>query len=226
MAIKKQRSDGKGSLKLLQRLINEKDNQDLINKKLIESLTRLKGRNIEWKSPLKKDDYAEYTDDDFIEILELDPKEINLKDFWPSRGANWDGLATTGKKEIILVEAKANIPELVSSPSGAGKVSIEQISKSLKTTKAYLNKTNDVDWTGKFYQYTNRVAHLYFLRELKGKKAFLVNIYFVGDKSVNGPDSVDEWKGAIEVMNLYLGLNSHKLKKYMTDVFINVADIK
>lgn len=76
-----------------------------------------------------------------------------------------------------------------------------------------------------FYQYTNRIAHLYFLREICNQKTFLVNIYFVGDKSVNGPDTVEEWRGAIQSMNLYQGLNSHKLKKYMADVFVNVGEL-
>lgn len=224
MARKPQKADGHGSLKQLQVLINR--NQELINQQIKSSLQRLSGSKIQWLSPLADDDYSEYTDDDFIERIDLDPSEINLKEFWPARGANWDALAKTEKNEIILIEAKANIPELVSPASGAGNASMEQISKSLEETKQYLNKTNEVDWAGKFYQYTNRIAHLYFLRVKKKKKAFLVNIYFVGDDSVNGPKTVNEWKGGIEVMNHYLGLNSHKLKKYMADVFIEVSNLK
>lgn len=96
------------------------------------------------------------------------------------------------------------------------------IAKSLNEAKDYLNKKHEVDWTGKFYQYTNRVAHLYFLREKREKEVFLVNIYFIGDTSVDGPTTKKEWKGAIEVMKRFLGLNSHKLQKYMADIFIDV----
>lgn len=223
MAIKPQKSDGKGSLKLLQLLVNK--NSNLINEKIKEELPGLSKSTLDWISPLEKDGYAEYTDNDFIEQIGLNPKEVNLKNFWPRGGANWDALATTDRSEIILVEAKANIPELVSSPSGAGVKSMKQIKESLKNTKSFLNKTNEIDWTGKFYQYTNRVAHLYFLREHCNQKAYLVNIYFIGDDSVNGPETKEEWLGAIEVMNLYLGLNSHKLKKYMADIFVDVNEI-
>lgn len=224
MARKPQKSDGHGSLKQLQILVNQYP--DLINRQLKNQLGLSSSSEIQWLSPLKEDNYAEYTDDDFIDKLGLDPEEIKLEDFWPKRGANWDALATTSKGEIILVEAKANIPEMVSPPAGAGDTSMKKIQKALNETKDYLNKTNEIDWAGKFYQYTNRIAHLYFLRVLKKKKAFLVNIYFVGDESVDGPKTVEEWKGGIQVMNHYLGLSSHKLKKYMADVFIDVNLIK
>ena len=224
MARKKQTSDSHGSLKQLQLLINK--NAELINNRIQESFKNLSDENIIWKSPLAEDDYAEYTDDDFIERIGLDPEEINLQEFWPKRGANWDALATTDRNKIILIEAKANIPELVSPATGAGKTSMKLIEKSLNETKNYLNKKNEVDWSGKFYQYTNRIAHLYFLREKRNKDAYLVNIYFIGDDSVDGPTTKEEWKGAIEVMNRYLGLSSHKLKEFMVDIFIEVGNLK
>lgn len=223
MARKPQKSNGKGSLKQLQLLVN--NYSSLVDVKIKEEIPRLSDSKIKWKSPLRDDGHAEYTDDDFIEQIGLTPANINLEKFWPKRGANWDGLATTDKGEIILVEAKANIAELVSSPSGAGEKSMKLINKSLQETKVYLNKTNEIDWTGKFYQYTNRVAHLYFLREKCKQKAYLVNIYFIGDETVNGPSTKEKWEGAIEVMNRYLGLNSHLLKKYMADVFVDVNEL-
>jgi hypothetical protein len=224
MARKPQKSNGHGSLKQLQVLINQYP--DKINDQIKNQINLSADSKIDWLSPLAKDEYAEYTDDNFIKRVGLDPNEVNLKDFWPRRGANWDALATTNNGEIILVEAKANIPEMVSSPSGAGEASMEKIEASLHKTKEYLNINNDIDWTGKFYQCTNRIAHLYFLRVLKKKKAFLVNIYFVGDESVDGPKTTDEWKGAIKVMNHYLGLSSHKLKKYMADIFVDVNNLQ
>lgn len=90
----------------------------------------------------------------------------------------------------------------------------------------YLNIKNDVDWSGTFYQYINRLAHLYFLRVINNIDAFLVNIYFMNDKTVNGPKSKDEWLAAIKVMKLYLGLSHHKLSKYMIDLFIDVDNLK
>lgn len=226
MSRKPQNPNGKGSLKWMQKVVNEKP--ELLNDMILQNLAkRLKGKSICWKSPRQDDEYAEYIDDDFIARVNLNPEEIMLSDFWPKRGANWDGLAVTDKGDIILVEAKANIPEMVSSPTGAGVKSLERIQDSMNKTKEFLNKDSSiVDWTGKFYQYTNRIAHLYFLREVKKKNVFLVNIYFVGDDEVNGPTTVAEWKGAIQVMQSYLELSSHKLKKYMADIFIDVQDLK
>jgi len=125
MARKVQRPDGKGSLKQLQNLVN--NNQKLIDNRIKGHLNLLSKSKIEWLSPLVEDDCAEYTDDDFIKRIGLEPDEINLERFWPRRGANWDALAKTDNDEIILVEAKANIPEMVSSPSGAGEKSMKLI---------------------------------------------------------------------------------------------------
>lgn len=223
MARKEQVSDGHGSLKQLQILVNEKP--EMFNQQLRKSLPELADDKIIWQSPLVDDNYAEYTDDDFIQKVGLDQEEINLKEFWPRRGANWDGLATTHSGKIILVEAKANILELVSGSSGAGEKSMKLIRKSLEETKNYLNITNNIDWTGKFYQYTNRIAHLYFLKVKKKKDVYLVNIYFIGDESVDGPKTKNEWEGAIKVMKYYLGLSNHNLQKYMADIFIDVNDL-
>ncbi|MEQ8578544.1 MAG: hypothetical protein RIC57_06135 [Balneola sp.] len=221
MARNPQKSNSHGSLKQMQILVNEKP--EIINEMICAKFKAFNNENIEWISPIKCDDYSEYTDDDFIRKLRLDPAEINLKEFWPSRGANWDGLAKTETGKLILVEAKANIPEMVSPSTKAKSSSLLQIQSSLKLTKEYLGKGKGIDWSKTFYQYTNRVAHLYYLRVVRNKPAYLVNIYFIGDESVNGPKTQEEWEGALKVMQLYLGLHSHKLKKYMADIFVDVS---
>ena len=48
--------------------------------------------------------------------------------------------------------------------------------------------TSTTDWTKCFYQYANRLAHLYFLKELNGIDAALVFVYFTGDTTINGRD--------------------------------------
>jgi hypothetical protein len=219
----KQNPHGHGSLKDIQILINK--NQDIIDREIKKSLKGLSGREIIWTSPIESDDFAEYRDNGFIENVELDPKEIKLNEFWPTRGPQWDALARTKNGDIILVEAKANIPEIVSPATGASESSKELIDRSLLETKEYLNIKNDIDWSGKFYQYTNRIAHLYFLREKCNKSAYLINVYFIGDKSVNGPESILEWQGALTVLHTYLGLTHHKLSKYMADIFIDINDL-
>jgi len=117
---------------------------------------------------------------------------------------------------------------MVSSGTGAkNSQSIKKIRNSFDEVKGYLNINNDIDWTGTFYQYVNRIAHLYYLREKNQIKAHLLFIYFINDVTVNGPKSKDEWLGAIQTMECYLGLNkNHKLRKYIHDVFIDVSDLR
>lgn len=220
MARVEQPSDSHGSLKNLQGLINNR--QDYLNSRIRKELPDLADEEIIWQSPLKGDNYAEYRDNGFIKKVGLDKKEINLKKFWPAMGPQWDALATTSSGKIILVEAKAHISEIVSDPTRAKEKSRKLIEKSLKKTREYLGVKNGVDWTGKFYQYTNRIAHLYFLRVKKEKEAYLVNIYFLKDKSVDGPRSKAEWQAALQVVHSYLGLSDHKLSKYMADIFVDV----
>jgi len=172
-----QPSDGHGSLKDTQLLINEYPK--IINNQIKLAFPDLKNDSINWNSPLKNDGYAEYRDNEFIKLMGLNETEINLADFWPLKGPQWDALASTTNNNIILVEAKANIPEMVSPPTGAGEKSKTLIDKSLLKVKEYLGSKNINDWAGTFYQCTNRLAHLYFLREMCNKPAYLINIFFI-----------------------------------------------
>jgi hypothetical protein len=129
--------------------------------------------------------------------------------------------------EIILVEAKANIPEIVSSGIKAGTNSRRKIENSFDEVKKYLSVSDTIDWTGTFYRYVNRIVHLYYLREKNQIKAHLLFIYFINDITVHGPKTKDEWLGAIQTMECYLGLaKKHKLRKYIYDIFIDVNDLR
>ena len=225
MSRTKQSGTGNGSLKDIQILIN--NNSDLLNALIINRLPKMDFNNIEWLSPLANDSFAEYSDDDFIKILGLDQNSILLNNYWPNGGPHWDALGRTDKNEIFLIEAKANIPEIVSPGTLAKDIdSIDKINRSLELTKGFLNIHNSVNWNGKFYQYTNRLAHLYFFRVIHNIPAFLINIYFMNDKTVNGPQSKAEWLAAIEVLKKYLGIGEHSLSKYMIDLFIDVDDLR
>jgi hypothetical protein len=219
-----QKSDGHGSLRDIQLLVNK--NVSMIDNYLKKIFKDFSNDEIIWTSPLEQDDFAEYRDNDFLLKVGLDPNRINLDKFWPTSGPQWDALAKTKNGKIIIVEAKANIPELVSPATGAKKKSKCLIDYSLCETKKYLNITNDTDWSGKFYQYTNRLAHLYFLREKCKEQAYLINIYFIGDKTVSGPKTKQEWDGALKVLKTYLGISRHKLSKYTADIFIDINDLK
>ena len=121
-----------------------------------------------------------------------------------------------------MLEAKSHISELLSPKTGAGETSLRKIKKSLDETKTFLHSNSEHDWTSTFYQYTNRLAHLYLLRVLNEVPAYLVFVYFMNDKDMNGPRSIDEWSGAIALLHSFLGIGRHKLSKYIADIFIDV----
>ena len=214
----------KGSKKWIQRLINKKT--ELINSQIRKNLGLLENEEICWLSPLEEDDYAEYRDQAFIDKLGVKLDKVSLEDFWPKGGPQWDALGRSGSSKLFLVEAKSHIQELVSSIQAEDKDSLRKICKSLEETKSFLNSKAEIDWSSRFYQYTNRLAHLYLLRELNQLPAYLVFVYFINDKKMNGPRTVDEWKGAIKLLHSYLGIGRHKLQKFMTEVFIDVKNLE
>ena len=195
--------------------------------------------DIDWRSPVVADHYAEYRDQPFLDRVAgsrfyrtpWQPQKA-LVDFWPRFGPQWDGLAVTDKGHILLVEAKAHIAEMVTAPSQArGESAREKIQESLGAVKNFVNSKSPADWSASFYQYANRLAHLYWMRELNGHDAYLVNLFFVNDREMNGPQSVAEWQTAIQLQEVFLGVRqtSYALDPwvgaYVLDVFIDVNDI-
>ncbi|MEK3695474.1 hypothetical protein NYE33_00430 [Paenibacillus sp. FSL R10-2199] len=219
-----QPENGRGSLRAIQAWVNdyETDSVELVTMQL-----SLKGK-LQWVSPKRSNSMAEYRDVGFLEKVGVADKiTVPLHNFWPSRGPQWDALGVTEAEEVILVEAKANLKELKSPGSKAGEQSLALIKQTLDEVKEDLGIGAQFDWTKTYYQYANRVAHLYYLRELNGIKAFLINVYFIGDHSVNGPSSVKEWQVAIGQTKKMLGLDhEHVLQPYMVDLFIDVKIMK
>jgi hypothetical protein len=147
-----------------------------------------------------------------------------LKTFWPARGPQWDALGCAGHR-VILVEAKAHLAELKSSPSQAGPVSLHQIQTSLALVRSSLGVLSDVDWASQYYQYANRLAHLYLIRYLNHIPADLIHLCFLNDRAMNGPRTAQEWHAAFGQAQLTLGLQDHPLTQYVHHVFVDVADL-
>lgn len=214
----------KGSRKWLQKVVN--DQPEVLNWDIAKALGWKTAAPIHWVSPLKDDDYAEYRDKAFVDILKLDLKKVALEDFWPSRGACWDGLGKTDDGRIFLVEAKAHIREILTPPTGAKNArSLGLIKESLEATRMFVHAKGRHDWSMTFYQYTNRLAHLYFLRELNDIPAYLVFVYFVNDNEMDGPNSEEEWQGAIKLVHSYLGVRRNRLSRYIIELFIDVQQL-
>lgn len=210
----------KGSQKWIQKLVNEKP--DLLNSPIRTQLDLPDTEKITWLSPIADDDYAEYQDEAFLDLLGIKLPKVSLSDFWPSRGPVWDGLGKSETEKVFLVEAKSHISEVLSPKTGARVTSLRKIKKSLDETKTFLHSNSEHDWASTFYQYTNRLAHLYLLRELNDVSAYLIFVYFLNDEDMNGPKSIDEWHGAIKLLHSFLGVGRHRLSEFTADIFIDV----
>lgn len=188
---------------------------------------------IHWRSPLADDEFAEYFDQSFLDRLPIVPPKKRLLDFWPSGGPHWDGLAITSNKDVILVEAKANIVELASPPCGAeAPASIKQIMNSLSEVQKFMkiakNRCRPELWFNAFYQYANRLAHLYFLHELNGIPTHMIFLDIVNDPD-SGDDAVkssDEWNSLVRLAEACLGITSGKpLMKHVHHIHLDVSGI-
>ena len=210
----------KGSQKWIQKFVNE--NPDLLNAPLRTQLDLPDTERITWLSPIADDEYAEYRDQAFLDLLGIKLTKVSLSDFWPSRGPVWDGLGKSDSGNVFLVEAKSHISEVLSPKTGAVEKSLRKIKKSLNETKTFLHSKSEHDWSSIFYQYTNRLAHLYLLRALNEVPAYLVFLCFLNDKDMKGPRSIDEWIGALSLLKSYLGVGRHRLDKDVAEIFIDV----
>jgi hypothetical protein len=226
MRVPQLKENPKGSQKWVQKIINFCPSR--LNRLIQQEIASLSGREIQWTSPVEQDKFAEYRDAAFLENLDLQEFAEKLEKFWPKMGPQWDGLGRTADGEVlILVEAKANVPELVSFCGAKDKESLRTISASLAETQGWLNcREPRVDWKCGFYQYANRLAHLYFLREKAQKEgSYLVFLYFVEDSSYIRT-SRDAWNSALKLQKKLMGLSAASLAGKAIEVFINTNDIK
>jgi len=177
----------------------------------------LEVKDIQWVSPLAEESYLEYRDSEFLQRVGLGSLAPELRDYWPHGGPCWDALARI-EGGCILIEAKSHVAEIygggckASSPESLGK-----IQEALEETKSWLGVSSNVDWMGRLYQSANRYASLYFLREIAGVRAFLMNVYFLDDPIRR--TSRKEWDEAIESTHRELGIK--KEVPYSATCFLN-----
>ena len=212
----------KGSQKWIQVLVN--DHPELLNSKIRKSLNLPEDEMITWVSPKADDGYLEYRGRAFLEKLDIKLERYPLRDFWPRSGPRWDGLGKSSSGKIFLVEAKSHIPELISTLKATKEDSIRKILGSLEETKIQFAVKSSYDWTTLFYQYANRIAHVHLLRK-NNILAFLVNVYFLNDAELDGPQTADEWKGAIRLLHRCLGLRENLIQQLVVDLFVDVKKL-
>lgn len=123
----------------------------------------------------------------------------------------WEGI------EWLLVEAKANIEELLSDCGAKDPDSIALIQKTLNHTKIALGAPAASNWMQPYYQYCNRLAALYALNQAS-TPARLLDIYFLGDTNEGRtcPVSVAEAK-----RDRVVGIPAkHHLSGHVHDLFV------
>ena len=172
-----------GSQRHIQTYVNERTEQLIAA--VSAALPELESASIQFVSPLERDNYAERRDAEFLRALGLGSLENPLTSFWPRGGPVWDALATVEFDQgqgVILLEAKSYVDELYGQGSNAKDDALETIRGALRSTQSWLGADGRTDWSAsRLYQYANRLAHLYFLREVTSTPAWLVNCYFVND---------------------------------------------
>lgn len=228
----------KGSQKWMQILVNK--HPELLTEVVSAGLPNAPD-SIDWRSPLESDNYKEHRDREFLVKLGksryLDnclPSWGELYKFWPRNGPCWDTHGATDKGQILIGEAKSHTKEMQGKGSGAKSLkSIEKIDRSLKETQRFLGGAQTIDWAkSAYFQYANRIAHLYWFHKLNGLDAYLVMLYFLNDIAMEAndttvPKSAKEWGPAITCQNRELEIpEKHPLSDRIIHVFIDVNDIE
>jgi hypothetical protein len=182
--------------------------------------------SVQWKSPLASADFVEYRDGEVLRNLGVETLPIrSLKEFWPKGGPVWDALGRSTKDRLILVEAKAHIPEAASPPSKASAASLELIRRSLNEARSYYAPKATAEWSASLYQYANRLAFQYLFSHLNGLPSRLVFLDFYNAPDVDGPKSEAEWIGATRLIHALLGLPADITKYGVYHAYVDVKRI-
>lgn len=219
----------KGSQRQLQEYVNNARSE--LNQQIFGAISSLpRSCGLRWVSPLKgneeQEGYQEYSDAKFLIAVRQADLSFELQRFWPSGGPSWDALAivyTGGPPGVLLVEAKAHPGEIASSCGAKDQISKQKINGGLNATKSWLGVDKRSDWFSQYYQSANRLAHLYFLREIAKVPAWLANLYFVDDASHISTTRV-EWDKKIAEVEECLRLRRPP-SPYVGNVFLLSKEI-
>lgn len=183
---------------------------------------------VRWLSPLEGARFREYRDGAFLRAIGLEHERSRLRDFWPAGGPVWDGLAVVDAPNskapsIVLLEAKSYPEEVHGGGCKAtpGSDALRTIRSSLARTAHWLGIARTPAWEGRLYQSANRIAHLYFLREILNLDAYMLNVCFVGDR--RRPTTPEQWHKAGNAFREELGLSAHALP-WLADVTLPAGE--
>jgi len=176
--------------------------------------------SVTWHSPLEAYSFQEYRDIAALEKAGIVKLEKPLNKFWPARGPVWDAIGTS-EGGPIFVEAKAHIPEAASPATKASLESQKLIKLSLDAARQFYAPRARADWSNLFYQYANRLAYQYFLREINNIRSTLVFLYFLNADDMLGPSSEEEWQGASHLIHAVLGVPKDLTAHGVFNVFLD-----
>lgn len=175
-------------------------------------------------------------DDEWTGIDFVGRKSLQAKwgQFWPQTGnvQNWDAVACVKSRagsDWLLVEAKSHLGEIKTDCSAKARGGHGQIAKAMETVKEALGVPAEADWLNGYYQFCNRVAALWFLRDA-GIPARLLFIYFTGDsfpgRTVRCPKTEAEWVRALDAQRRHVALPAkHVLSDRIHKLILPVRDV-
>lgn len=214
-----------GSQLQLQLYVNRRRSE--IDQAICKSLNMTDDVFMDWRSPIEPT-FAEYMDGAFLRALDLHYLRRELSEFWPRSGPRWDGLAVLRAKDnrdvwgYLLVEGKSYPGEVYGRGCGSPPATDNRrlIDNALAITGSELSPQNSNAWTGRLYQFANRLAHVGFLRRATGRPVWLVNVCFTDDP-IN-PYSRAEWTLALAEIKTELGFD--RPVPWSVDVFLPARD--
>ncbi len=210
---------GAGSQRWLQVAINRKP--ELLLGAIRRSGAIARRTSVTWNSPLADDSFREYRDSAALKKAGIAELRKPLHSFWPARGPMWDAIGITSEGSPLFIEAKAHIPEAASPATKASPESRRLIDQSLAKARQFYAPRARADWSTLFYQYANRLAYQYFLREINVIRSTLVFLYFLNADDMLGPASEEEWQGASRLIHAVLGVPKDLTSHGVFDVFLD-----
>lgn len=214
-----------GSQRHIQAYVNTPALRSLLDHALRQALPTLADARLEWRSPLAAESYAEPRDAKFWLAIGQPHLAELCGDWWPPRGGpSWDALALAHRPSaptaVVLVEAKANVPELAGGDLAAtSPVSLAAIRSALNHARDSLSAAGDLEaWTGPYYQLANRLAWTVWLRA-HDVDAVFAHVLFEHDRSHQSA-SADELIAAVNAAHATLGVPEQAIAEWATTVVL------
>jgi hypothetical protein len=219
---------------------------DLLNAALFSaspSLVAAASAEPKWVSPLAGDAYEEFWNERFLQRLNLlDDHLESFREFWPfkpwvngkvsPRGTpHWDALAQVplggDRWGAVMVEAKAHRGELVkpNDRSKADARSLDRIRESFAKVRDYYGVAKTIPpWESRYYQFCNRLAHLWWMNERAKVTTWLVWMLIVDDPVWRDRMTAPQWYDAFQTIKSEVGLPAqHRLTDRINVVYLPAA---